>query len=273
MNRFDTENSTFNCITMERNYWYKIISSFNQKHLSIILFVLPIISLAQKNVTHQTLFWYGYYLKAKLSDRVHWNGEIQERHFVDKFAQHQLVIRNNLKYNFNNKIAATVGLVGFLQSPNNPYSESDLVVPELRTDIGIEAKQKFEYFNLTHRFKTEARFFHHVNSADDKLGKGFYFGNFRFRYQFGIDVPLVKFKNNNQSQLVVRLRDEVMFNVGPAINKNTFDQNRIYGALYYKINSKLGAEVGYLNWYQKRSTGNDYYVRDIIRLSFYHTLN
>jgi len=33
------------------------------------------------------------------------------------------------------------------------------------------------------------------------------------------------------------------------INNSFFDQNRIYGAVGYRVNSKLDLEVGYMNQY------------------------
>ena len=64
-----------------------------------------------------------------------------------------------------------------------------------------------------------------------------------------------------------------MINGGEKVVKNTFDQNRIYVAILYGINKNIALELGYLNSFQQRSSGIDYFNRDIIRLSFYHKIN
>lgn len=257
---------------MKLPYSLKFNSILNRKSYLALFFTLPVVASAQKKITNQDLLWYGYYLTAKVGDNYEILGEIQERQYINPSAQHQLIFRGKLRYKVVRNWKAAAGMTLFLQSPNDPKSESNLIVPELRPDIGIETKQEFERFSISNRFITEARFFHNVDAVNDRLGKGFYFGNFRFRYQFGIDIPVFKFQNLNKSQLVLRLRDEVMFNAGPSIDENTFDQNRISGAVYYKLNKQIGLELGYVNWNQRRATGNSYYDRDIIRFSFHHTL-
>ncbi len=67
--------------------------------------------------------------------------------------------------------------------------------------------------------------------------------------------------------------DEIMINGGKNIVKNTFDQNRIYGALQYGVNKNIALELGYLNSFQQRPSGVDYFDRDIIRFTFYHKIN
>jgi hypothetical protein len=63
-----------------------------------------------------------------------------------------------------------------------------------------------------------------------------------------------------------------MFNAGNAIVKNTFDQNRIYAAVQYGLNKSIAVELGYLNSYQRRANGIDYFNRDIVRLSIFHKI-
>ena len=64
-----------------------------------------------------------------------------------------------------------------------------------------------------------------------------------------------------------------MVNVGRKIVKNTFDQNRIYGALNYSFKPSFSIELGYMNWYQQRSNGVDFYNRNIFRLSLFHQIS
>ena len=256
----------------------KLIKSFNfntilnRKSYFALALALPVIASAQKKVANQDLLWYGYYLTAKIGKNSEILGEVQERQYINPSAQHQLIIRAKYRHKLVRNWKVSGGMTLFLQSPNDPRSESNLIVPELRPDFGIETKKDFKYFSISNRFLTELRIFHNVDDDNDRLASGYTFGNFRFRYQFGIDVPIVKFQNINKSQLALRFRDELFINAGPAVDENTFDQNRISGSVYYKVNKHIGLELGYMNWYQRRATGNSYYDRDIIRFSFHHTL-
>lgn len=224
---------------------------------------------AQKKVTHQELLWYGYYNTLKFNENWTLNSEIQERQFVNPSAQHQLVFRTAIQRKLIENWTTSVGMMLFLQSPQDSYSESHLMVPELRPNIGFENKQKISFLTLSHRYKAEARFFHDVEN--NALAGGYRYSNIRIRYQLGLDIPVLK-KKNKEDLISVKLKDEIMFNVGSKIVRNTFDQNRISLGLQYCINPYFSFEVGYMNWFQQRPSGVDYYDRDIVRLSLFHTI-
>jgi hypothetical protein len=63
-----------------------------------------------------------------------------------------------------------------------------------------------------------------------------------------------------------------MFNFSKNRIKNTFDQNRSYTAIHYGLNKNLALELGYLNSFQRRASGVDFFDRDIIRLSIFHKI-
>lgn len=240
---------------------------FGRKFLIFIFFSTFLFG--QKNVENQQLLWYGYYNKLQINQNWVLKSEVQERHFYQPLVQHQLVFRTNLDRRILDDINVSLGFVVFLQSPNDPESESTLMVPELRTDFGFNAKKKYKYFNVNQRFKVEARFFH--QTENNELVGGYQFSNFRMRYQLGLDIPLIK--KQDAEKLILKIKDEVMFNFGKNIVKNVFDQNRIYIGLNYPMNKNLAFEAGYLNWFQQRPSGTDFYNRDIIRFSVFHTIN
>ena len=240
---------------------------FGRKFLIFIFFSTFLFG--QKNVENQQLLWYGYYNKLQINQNWVLNSEVQERHFYQPLVQHQLVFRTNLDRRILDDINVSLGFVVFLQSPNDPESESTLMVPELRTDFGFNAKKKYKYFNVNQRFKVEARFFH--QTENNELVGGYQFSNFRMRYQLGLDIPLIK--KQDAEKLILKIKDEVMFNFGKNIVKNVFDQKRIYIGLNYPMNKNLAFEAGYLNWFQQRPSGTDFYNRDIIRFSVFHTIN
>lgn len=224
---------------------------------------------AQKKIERQQLVWYGYYNTLRFNENWSLLSEIQQRQFYNPTAQHQLVFRSNLERKITGNWNISGGLTYFLQNSNNPNSESNLTVPELRPDIGFKNKQRIGFLTINHRYKAEARFFHDVEN--DRLVGGFRFSNFRFRYQLGLDFSL--WKKEEKEKLSFKVKDEIMFNMGKKVVKNTFDQNRIYLALNYRLNDAYAVEMGYMNWFQQQKTGIDFYNRDILRFSLFHTID
>ena len=64
-----------------------------------------------------------------------------------------------------------------------------------------------------------------------------------------------------------------MLNLGARIVLNTFDQNRFQADLAFGITKLLSVELGYVNWFQQRYTGTDYYNRDILRFAVVHKID
>ncbi len=240
-----------------------------KKIILVVILFFPEFLLAQKKVENQQLIWYGYYNNLKFNENWSLNSEIQERQFYNPTAQHQLVFRSNLERKLFADWKASVGMTLFLQNPNIPNSESNLTVPELRPNVGFSNKQKLGFVTINHRYKAEARLFHDV--GNEKLVGGYHFSNFRLRYQLGLDFPIWKKEGNEK--LLLKIKDEIMFNVGKKIVKNTFDQNRIYAAFNYKLNASYAFELGYMNWFQQQKSGIDFYNRDILRFSIFHSID
>jgi hypothetical protein len=223
-----------------------------------------------KQITNQKLVWYGYYLTLQLNEKYFLTSEIQERHFVAPFAQHQFVLRSHLHRNLGNGWDVALGMCLFLQSPNENPSKNDLIIPELRPHFAFAQQQKLKFATLNQRYQVEARFFHHTEN--NELTESYDFGNFRFRYQIGLEIPIWKTQITKRELLSVKFSNEIMVNVGENIVYNFFDQNRIYAALNYKITPNLSLEMGYLNWFQQQKSGNKFYQRDILRFTVFHKI-
>ena len=50
-------------------------------------------------------------------------------------------------------------------------------------------------------------------------------------------------------------------------------KNRIYLAVNYKLNNSYAVELGYMNWFQQQKSGTDFYNRDILRFSLFHSID
>lgn len=243
-----------------------------RKILSVVLFITTTnLIFAQKNTTNQELIWYGYFTTLQFNDRWNLQTEIQERHFVSPLAQHQLVFRSHIHHiSVNKSWNTSLGMCLFFQSPNNPYSISKLTVPELRPHVEITYGHKINTVVITHRLKTEARFFHNTNNSLTALEDGYDYGNIRIRYRLQAQIPLIKI--DEKKSLKLKLSDEIHFMAANQISDNVFDQNRIYVGFNYDLLKNLSVEIGYLNWYQQRPN-DDYYNRNILRFTVFHQIN
>ena len=164
------------------------------------LFIIAILGLmqfsnAQKNITHQSLIWYTYAQDLKINDRFSVYTDIQERHFISPVKQSQLVMRSTFKTAIKHNFDFGAGFCFFL-SNTDPTVDYDLQTPEVRPYIEFNNKQAYKRISVSHRARMEARFFHNVDGTE--LARGFSFGSMRFRYQFGLDILLIKPKEINK---------------------------------------------------------------------------
>jgi hypothetical protein len=239
--------------------------------LGSFIAMMPLKTQAQKQIVHQSQLWYAYFNNLKFNSKYRLLTDVQERQFIEPVgAQGTFLFRAILYRNLGNNWEAGVGLARFYQSPTKIPTTSDLVIPEWRPTVDFVNKQKAGAVNLSSRVRFEARYYHQVESG--KLAGGYQFGNFRIRYQFGADYPIIK---NSQKKPVLSIRayDEVMVNFGNKVVANTFDQNRIYGGFVFNATKSFAFELGYLNQFQETTDGETYYNRNIFRLGINHTIN
>jgi len=190
----------------------------------------------------------------RLSPKWFWESEVQERHYINPVAQHQLVFRSHLHRELPAGWEVSGGMCLFLQSPHNPRAAVKLMVPELRPHVELAYRQRLKRINIDQRYRMEARFFHQTNAARTELEDGYAFNNFRFRWRIQGAVPL--WKIDNKRSLRVRVSNELHVNLGRKIQINVFDQNRIYGGFSVDFLPNLSFDVGYMNWFQQKPDGN-----------------
>ncbi|HRH36863.1 MAG TPA: DUF2490 domain-containing protein [Flavobacteriales bacterium] len=241
--------------------------------LAVLLFGCAQLSVSaqEKHVIGQRLVWFAYYNTLKFNDRWSLGADVQERRFVDPAAQHLFAARAHLIRALGNDWDARAGGSVFLNGRSDPGSSNDRVIPELRPHIEFTHRQKLRWLQVHHRYRAEGRFYHHT--ADGELGGGYAFGNFRFRYLLGIDIPLRKSSKPMPERWMLRLNDEILINAGAHVIANTFDQNRIYAGIAFWVKPTLGFELGYLNAFQSLSGGTEFYQRHILRLAITQRLD
>ncbi len=238
------------------------------RYLVLVILFFPEVLLAQsgRNVTFQRLQWVRYVNQLTLNKAWSVQTEIDQRVFLPSLKAHHLVMRSQLRYALSPGIETGLGFTYALQYPQIESSRSKLVVPELRAQHDITLKHAIGVVKLNHRYMLEERFIR--KSAGEELLDGYNF-NFRFRYRLMADVPVWK---SERRELRVIVFDEAMLNFGKIIERNVFDQNRVYAGVQFGVSPHLAFEIGYLKWFQQRTSGIDFYNRDITRLSIYHKI-
>ena len=240
------------------------------KKFRVILFLL-LSGLCQaqtdeKNIDHQSILWTRYYNQLLLSEKWSLHSEFDNRLFLKPVQENLYVVRIQGRYKINDHLEIGAGFAYFSVDTQVPEINPDYNTPEYRGQQDLTWKSNVNKVTLTQRFQVEERFIRNADKEDLLPGTTFFW---RFRYRLQGDYTFWK---KEKQLLKAVLSDEIMFNFGKKIIKNTFDQNRIYAAIHYGLNSNLAFELGYLNSFQRRSNGIDFFNRDIIRFSIFHKI-
>lgn len=198
----------------------------------------------------QTQFngWFASFNTIKLKNNFSFYFDAQLRS-TDQFQHLQtLLLRPGLNYNLSKNKIATVGYA-FI---DNRRTASGITgyLPEHRIWEQFIVSHNISFVPLSHRFRLEQRFIGNPIVVNNALQKdGYFFAN-RFRYFFRGVIPFSGEKKFSAG-LFGAVQNEVFLNIGNTSNLNgkTFDQNRLYLAVGYRINRQFDIESGYMNQY------------------------
>lgn len=238
------------------------------KLLLIVGVISPFLSAQNvKNTDHQTLTWIRYYNIFPLSQKWAIHSEFDNRSFIHPIHQNLFVIRAQGRYRASKIVDLGGGIAYFNVNTQNPNTDPDFSIPEYRSQQDITFINDISKITFHNRFQLEERFIQKATNTE--LLHDFSFA-YRFRYRLQSTFNLWA---KEKRSLKGTISDEILFNFGKDNKRNTFDQNRFYVALRYHINPNIGLELGYLKSYQRRSSGVDFYDRDIIRFTLYHRID
>lgn len=202
----------------------------------------------KSQTTHQQAYWTRIFVRVKLNDKWSWQTEADNRRFFGQNKQLQFIVHTHLHRKLSKN---TEGSVGFTFSE---VWQGNLPVPELRPFQEFYIFQHLtHHLRLSHRIRTEQRWFH--NYQNTVLTDGY---NFRFRVRY-----MLRFDYKLSDKWIVKANDEIM------THTDDFDQNRIYGGIEYKLTKDLSLEMGYLKVLQKRAANKGYFDRDNLRVTLY----
>ena len=239
------------------------------RELSLIFILICQLLAGQtkRNIDQQTLTWIRYYNILPLSEKWALHSEFDNRSFLNPVHENLWVLRFQGRYRANKNIELGTGVAYFSVNTQNPYADQDFSVPEYRIQQDITLINDIEKITFHNRFQLEERFIEKFDKIE--LLNNYSFA-FRFRYRLQSMFTLWE---KDKRSIKGTISDEILFNFGKDNKKNTFDQNRFYAALRYHFNPNVGLEIGYLKSFQRRSSGVDFYDRDIIRMTLYHKIN
>jgi hypothetical protein len=193
--------------------------------LFILLTSNAIIAQTERNVVHQSILWTRYNNQLTLNSKWSLHSEFDNRLFLKPVKENLFVIRVQGRYKINEHLETGVGFAYFSVATQIPEVTYNFNIPEYRGQQDITWKQNAGQITFNQRFQLEERFTHNANKEELLPGTTF---SWRFRYRLQGDYTF--WKKENQFLKAV-LSDEIMFNFGKNIIKNTFDQNRIYAAI------------------------------------------
>ncbi|KQB40352.1 DUF2490 domain-containing protein [Flavobacterium aquidurense] len=230
-------------------------------------FVSPFLSAQNsKKTDQQTLTWIRYYNILPITQNWAIHSEIDNRSFLNPVHENLFVLRIQGRYRVLKNIDLGAGFAYFNVNTQDPKADPDYSIPEYRIQQDVTFINYIAKITFHNRFQLEERFIQKANKT--ALLDEFSFA-YRFRYRLQSTFDLWK---KERRSIKATISDEVMFNFGKDNKKNIFDQNRFYTALRYHFNPDIGLELGYLKSFQRRSSGIDFYDRDIIRLTLYHRI-
>ena len=201
--------------------------------------------------------WMTVFNTTKFSE--HWGMQLdaQFRSSDDVKYLRNFLFRPAVLYTINKKNNVALGYALF--DTNGPAPSISL--NENRIYQQYTHTEAIKAVAITNRFRLEQRFVEKspTNTAFSQ----------RFRYFLRAVIPLAKQETTFKKGMYAAIQDEIFINVQnkDLVNGSMFDQNRAYGAIGHRFNTKVDAEIGYMTLFQKRSSTD--LRNNVVQLAFY----
>jgi hypothetical protein len=245
----------------------------NQFHL---LLIAILISSAGNAQIKQNTGWLASFNTIKLNKSLSLHAELQLRS-TDDWQQIQTILpRVGLNYHFKPNQVLTMGYA-YIPNRVSVNGESALLA-EHRIFQQYIFNHKAWSASVAHRFRLEERFVPQARFVEDHVEKSGDLYSTRFRYFIRGIIPFTN-KKPFEKGMFAALQNEIFLNVTNKenVNDQVFDQNRVYGAIGYRVSKKLDIEAGWLLQYVARrpqvggNFNNDISNR-VIQLAIYSRL-
>ncbi len=233
--------------------------------LLIVLLTLSLTAKAQPQFSG----WLASFNTFKLNNRfsLHFDAQLRSTDQLEQVSA--ILLRPGINFHLNKSWMFTAGHMLNI-SRRNAAGLSSLLT-EHRIWQQALLNYKIKKISVAHRFRFEQRFIPRARVAGNRLETDGYDQAFRFRYFIRNIVPLTAGPAFTTGPFFA-LQNELFLNTGDksAVNGKAFDQNRLYGAIGYRLPNKIDLEAGYMNQYT--STRSSFINNHIVQLAIYKRL-
>lgn len=213
----------------------------------------------EKKVTGYSQSWFSINSTLRFSDKWGMVGDFHHRRDDFMADEYFYFLRAGAMYWIAGKYPVILGVAHLWQAPPDGNSTW---LNENRIYEQWSAVQKQGIVSILNRIRFEQRWRDQIIN-DQVVGDKI----FSLRLRYLASFELKPFKNQKIPALVIS--DEVCVQFGETIVYNTFDQNRFFLGLKESLSKKLSVDIGYMNIWQQKSSGNQYTTSHVFRLFFY----
>jgi len=234
---------------------------------AIMVCFLPVTLLVAQQNLHSG--WLASFNTFSLSNKWSLHLDVQLRS-TDELSQVQTILfRPGINYHLNKKQVLTAG---YAYIPNRYVSAADNeLIAEHRLWQQFIQLQPVKKLSIQHRFRFEERFIPKPAVDNEGLYADEYSFATRFRYFVRSVIPLTSQTGAFEKGIFTALQNEVFLNATNqnAVNGKTFDQNRLYIALGYRLVKQFDIEAGYMWQFVERKKGLGTTNNNIAQLALY----
>ena len=184
-------------------------------------------TIAQETGEKEVGAWYMYAGTHQVSEKWSIKTVMQLRTYEVTNNFNFLFFQGGGNYSLNKNISAGLNY-GFLVWDRSFGDNDNPNTIEHRINEQIYLKNKSGKFSLVNRLSFDHRFIDNKSSYETQH---------RIRYRFHVKHPI-------NETLFISVFDEIMYN----LDGFKFQQNRLYGAMGFKLSDNINLELGYLKW-------------------------
>jgi hypothetical protein len=226
-----------------------------ERWLMIFLFALVQTWANAQNIVDQDLAWLALFGNHRLNDRWGLHTEYQLRRHGPVEHWQQSLLRLGADYYLPTGPILTAG---YAWIHTWPYGEQPIAFEfdEHRIWQQLIFNQDAGRFHFNHRYRAEQRFLEQrqlIGGTGESEAFGYQFKQ-RARYRIFVSYPLMR-QIYPHGKMYLASYNEIFVGFGRNIDRNVFEQNRLYGGIGYRFTKDSHIRIGYLNQYIIKSDG------------------